>query len=123
MGEVTGAPAPKRRPDPRPMRLVLGAGALAGLSVMAAGLVRPPLQGAATDPTAADDRTLAVAGPDVRIVKRIHYVRLAPGEHAPPGAKVIREAAPTPRVVVTTVHARNPPVVHRVVVRSRQSGG
>ena len=33
---------PKSRPDPRPMRLALGAGTLAAVSIMAAGLVRYP---------------------------------------------------------------------------------
>jgi hypothetical protein len=115
--------APKKRPDARPMRLVLGASALAGLSAVATGLIRPP----ATEPvTGSSDTTtevLVAPKPEVRVVKRIRYVRLAPGEHAPPGARVIREAAPTPRVVVTTVRDRQPAVVRRVVVRTRQSGG
>jgi hypothetical protein len=44
--------APKARPDPRPMRLALGAGTIAAVSIMAAGLVRFPAPSA--DAIAAD---------------------------------------------------------------------
>ncbi|MFN8619405.1 MAG: hypothetical protein U0869_01500 [Chloroflexota bacterium] len=116
------AQAPRQKPDPRPMRLGLAAGAIAALSVMAAGLVRFP----SADPaTIADDTTAAAvdapAVAAVQVEKRIRYVQLKPGQKAPPGARVIDAAQPTPRVVVTRIQA--PAVVHRrVVTRTRQSG-
>jgi hypothetical protein len=113
------SPAARQRPDARPMRLGLAAGAIAALSVMAAGLVRFP----AADPaTVADDATLAEApAPAVRVEKRIRYVQLKTGQKAPPGARVIDAAQPTPRVVVTRIQAPAP-VRRRVVTRTRQSG-
>ena len=105
------------------MRLGLAAGGIAAMSIMVAGLVRFP----APDPaTVADDGApggdTAVAAPRrVKVEKRIRYVRLKPGQKAPPGARVIDAAQPTPRVVVTRIQAPAPRRV-RVVTRTRQSG-
>ena len=114
------APVVKQKPDPRPMRLGLGAAAIAALSIMAAGLVRFPVD----DPAAADtgwvDETTAQVQ-NVRVEKRVRYVQLKPGQKAPKGAKVIEAAAPTPRVVVKTIQAAAPaPKVKKT--RTRQSG-
>ena len=115
------APEPKKRPDPRPMRLALGASAMAAISVMSVGLVRFP---AATTPTAD-----AVSGPspatvtaDVQVNHVIQYVHLKPGQKAPPGAKVITPDAPAPRVVVTHAAAAVQAPQRRVIVQTRQSG-
>lgn len=118
------------RPDPLPARLMVGVGALAALSVIAAGIGRLPGSSAdsasrvaAIDPGVA---TLAAALParDDHVERPIRYVRLEPGQKAPPGAKVIREAAPAPRVVV---HLVTPPASASAprapVARTRQSGG
>ncbi len=108
------------------MRLALGAGTIAAVSIMAAGLVRFPV--AAPDPIAAADavtvETLATAQPEVIVKHRTRYVQLKPGERAPKGAKVISGAVPTPRVVVTRIAARPATTrrVVRVVTRTRQSG-
>lgn len=113
---------PKQRPDPRPMRLVLGAGTIAAVSIMAAGLVRFPAP--AADAIAADVatvETLATARPEVIVQHRTVYVQLKRGQHAPRGAKVIAGAVPTPRVVVTRIAAR-PATPRRAVVKTRQSG-
>ena len=114
---------PAKKPDPRPMRVVYGAGAVAAVSIMAVGLVQPDWssnadpsatddswqptddpgavaalpdgtpQGGQTDPTAGTDNS----GGKPRHV--IHYVYLKPGQTAPPGATVISASAPPPRVV------------------------
>lgn len=133
-----GAAAPKQRPDPRPMRLVLGAGTIAAVSIMAAGLVRFPTTGdtsgdvIAADEAAADApiiETLATARPEVRIKHRTVYVHLKRGQKPPKGAKVITGKAPPPRVVVTRVPGKaattrtTRPARRRVVVtKTRQSG-
>src|SRR5689334_677732 len=97
VGARAGA-APKQRPDPRPMRLALGAGSIAAVSIMAAGLVRFPPTGATSgDALTADEaavdapviETLATARPEVRIKHRTVYVHLKRGQKAPSGAKVI----------------------------------
>lgn len=135
-------PAPKRRPDPRPMRLALGAGTLAAVSIMAAGLVRYPVATAddAGDAVTADAladvvtvETIATARPEVRIRHRTVYVQLERGQKAPKGARVIEGKAPPPRVVVTRVagkpaatrqtRVRQVRSTPRKVARTRQSGG
>ena len=108
------------KPDPRPARLMLGAGALAAVTVVGAGLADFP-------PTVAEEPlpTPAKAGvAKVEKVKRpVKYVRLKPGQKAPKGATVIKEAAPTPRVVVQRVVVPAQSQTRRSVTRSRQSGG
>ncbi len=118
---------PKQRPDPRPMRLVLGAGTIAAVSIMAAGLVRFP--SASADASVADAMsvdTIATAQPEIIVKHKIRYVQLKPGQRAPQGAKVIAGAVPTPRVVVTRIAARPATTrrtpTQRVVTRTKQSG-
>jgi len=110
----------KQKPDARPMRLGLGAGAIAALSIMAAGLVRFPVD----DPAAADtghvDQSTAQVQ-NVRVEKQVRYVQLKPGQKAPPGARVIEAAAPAPRVVVKTIQAAAP-AAKVTKTRTRQSG-
>jgi hypothetical protein len=112
-------PRQRGRADPRPARLVVGGGALAALSIVLAGLLRPP-----TTEDAPSAR--AGPGPDVartaRIERRVRYVRLGPGEKAPPGARVILKAAPTPRVV-RDILASDRRTTRPPVARTRQSGG
>lgn len=110
------------------MRLALGSGALAALSLMAAGLLRFPV-----DDPATDAQVSAVSGTPVpravsrtvRAATRVRYIQLAPGQRAPNGATVIDAAAPTPRVVVRTlrVQAKAQAPAPRVrQARTRQSG-
>ena len=102
------------------MRLGLAAGAVAALSVMVAGLVRFPVADPVTTADALAGTADTTTTVETKVQKRIRYVQLKPGQAAPPGAKVIDAAAPTPRVVVTRIQA---PVVHRrVVTHTRQSG-
>ena len=118
-------PRPKARPDPRPSRLMVGAGAMAALTVIGAGLVRFPVSGteaSSAPPVQATTDRLAEATP------RVRYIKLKPGQKAPKGARVIKRKAPPPRVVVrrVTVSApstqRSAPTRPRPVVRTRQSG-
>jgi hypothetical protein len=130
--KASGAAAAKRPPSSLPSRLMVGAGAVAALSVIGAGLVRYPsatdttattTSGKAADSTAAKagSRKKASAGGAVNL-QPVRYVRLKPGQRAPKGAKVIREAAPTPRVIVHRVAAAPVAPAVRTVTRTRQSG-
>jgi hypothetical protein len=113
---------PKRRPDARPTRVVLGLGAFAAMSVVTAGLVRFPV--AATPDVLAMGPEPSPAVPET-VVHRIKYVQLKRGQKAPPGARVIRGADPTPRVVVRTIPARRSTSTttrRQPVARTRQSG-
>jgi hypothetical protein len=113
-------PEPKKRPDARPMRLAYAAGAMAAVSASTAGLVHFG-SGGATSASVVPPAASEPAAVSVRVRHVIHYVHLRPGETAPPGAKVITEKAPAPRIVVTHVTApvRRPPT--RVIV-THQSG-
>lgn len=120
---AAGAHRPPKRPDPRPMRVVYGAGAVAAMSIMAVGLVQPDWtatgdQSATDDSGSATGDQSAIAGLDtsgspkteaggsflvdggatanVQVRHVIRYVYLKPGQTAPPGATVIGPDA-TPR--------------------------
>ncbi len=117
-------PEPKKRPDARPMRLAYAAGTVAALSAAAAGLVRFGSSDATSASVALESSSGATAASPQTIPVRhvIHYVHLAPGQTAPPGARVITAKAPAPRVVVTRVTSPvyNPPP--RRVIVTHQSG-
>lgn len=92
-------PAPARqRPDPVPLRFVLGVGGVAAASALATALLGPS-DTSATDPMPAV-APVAMADPSPRHV--IRYVQLAPGQTAPPNATVRVQPTPKPRVVVVT---------------------
>jgi hypothetical protein len=122
-------PRKHTKPNPLPSRLGVAIGAVAALSVIAAGMGRLP--GAATDDSATTDGNVppltspaaAVPVRATRVTRPVRYVHLKPGQKAPPGAKVIRAAAPAPRVVVRWVPpAASSPVSRAPVARTRQSG-
>lgn len=128
---VVKEPRTRSRPNPLPSRLAMGIGALAALSVMAAGMGRLPVVTADGSAAALPEEplTAALAG-DVatrgtRVERPVRYVRLKRGEQAPPGARVIREKAPAPRVVVRWVSAPSSTSAtsRAPVARTRQSGG
>lgn len=113
------------RPDPRPARLMLGAGALAATTIIMAGLVDFPTADASSvaPPTEqARPTQQARRAAAKRVEPRIRYIRLKPGQEAPRGARVIREAAPPPRVVVRRVATVTRSATPQRVVRTRQSG-
>ncbi len=116
---------------------MIGAGTVAALTVIGSGLVRFPDPAASGAGTVASQPRTALADSATKrsataksaskkhpaTAKRpISYVRLKPGQRAPKGARVIQEAAPTPRIVVR--HVAPAPQVSRVhvVTRTRQSG-
>jgi hypothetical protein len=107
----------RKRPDPRPMRLAFGAGALVALSAMSVGLVRFNSASASTEVATSDDSGAILPPTEIRHV--IQYIHLKPGEVAPPGATVITPEAPAPQVVVTYAA---PPAPQRRIVITRQSG-
>lgn len=121
---------PPNRPDPRPMRVVYGASALAALSGLTVGLShpKPPTDLAEVnfDTSLAAQPAQAAAPIEVRHV--INYIHLLPGQTAPPGATVITPDAPAPLIVVTTLPA--PPIIApqpaqtqpKRRVKTRQSG-
>jgi hypothetical protein len=95
---------------------MVGASALAAVTIIAAGLVDFPL-------AVADGPSPAPGVAEVEQPKRpVRYVRLKPGQEAPKGAKVIEEAAPAPRVVIQRIVTRAQGGSTRPVARSRQSG-
>ena len=108
------------KPDPRPARLMLGAGALAAVTVVGAGLVDFP-SAVAEEPLPAPATAEVTQAEKVK--RPVKYVRLKPGQKAPKGAKVIKETAPSPRVVVQRVVVPAQSQTRRAVTRSRQSGG
>jgi hypothetical protein len=119
-----GRVSPKQKPDPRPMRIVYGAGAVAVVSVIAVGLVQPDFTATADQPATNDANVADVANnqdngrtdqsgnganqPNVQVKHVVKYIHLKPGQSAPPGAKVITPGQPTPRVVVANNPAPNP---------------
>ncbi len=106
---------PHSKPDPRPMRLVLGTTALATLSATIGAIVATP---PAVQLTAGSPASAPPATP-VAVERAVVYVQLTPGETAPPGATVIDAAAPKPITVVTVVPA---PAQRPVIIRTTQSG-
>lgn len=110
----------KAKPDPRPMRLALGAGGLAAFSAIVTAIVIPPGSFAGVPQSANQSATGPAASPaTVQVQHQIRYIQLQPGQTAPPGAKVIDPTAPKPITVVTTVPA---PAAKPVIIKTTQSG-
>ncbi len=149
--EMTGAHEPRQRPDPRPMRLVLGLGGLAALSALVGAVVAPPAPIVAVDGTggASDAATASpgtaeaaagaaagaslspagsTAGEPPTIVQHVtRYIYLAPGQTPPPQALVTRLQAPTPRPTAAPKTSAPAPATaaprKRVIIVTSQSGG
>ena len=100
------AATPKARPDPRPLRIAFGMGAVATASALITAFAAPGAGTATTHRADDGDRSRSGAAPSVRHV--IQYVQLKPGQTAPPKAVVKQAPALPPKVVVVT---------------TRQSGG
>ena len=107
---------PRRRPDPAPSRLAFGVAGVAAVSAITAAIVSPAAApapaGQASGPSPAFAGTVTV-----RHVPQ--YIYLKAGQTAPPGARVVRQPDPSPRVIVTQLPA---PAPRTVVVTTRQSG-
>ena len=81
------------KPDPRPMRLAFGAGAVAAVGALTIGMVRPDFSGSGADPGASagtsDGSTSTAVETQAAVRQVTNYVLLKPGEKAPKGATVI----------------------------------
>jgi hypothetical protein len=84
---------------------MIGAGAVAALTVVGAGMVRFPVAATETPSAATADRTTKKAANAQRLVR---YIKLKRGQKAPKGAKVIQKAAPKPRIVIRRVTVSAP---------------
>jgi hypothetical protein len=115
------ARTPKAKPDAWPMRLALGGGGIALLSALAAVIVLPPK---ATAPSGIDPQQQAAdpRATSIQVQRAIRYVQLSPGQTAPPGAKVIDAAAPTPLTVIVTITAPPQQARKPTIIRTTQSG-
>ncbi|MFI5258892.1 MAG: hypothetical protein ACHQ01_04695 [Candidatus Limnocylindrales bacterium] len=119
----------KAKPDARPMRLALGAGAIAALSALATAIILPPrpatqvltVQQPLSQPTVDPNATPGT----VQVQRPIQYVQLLPGQTAPPGATVIPATAPTPITVIVNVPApaqKGGGAPAPIIVKTTQSG-
>jgi hypothetical protein len=100
------------------MRLALGVGGIAALSALASAIVLPPKSAtvAQISGQAGNGQTSPVS---TQVQLPVRYVQLAPGQTAPPGARVISASAPTPVTVVVTVPAAPQAPV---IIKTTQSG-
>jgi hypothetical protein len=110
--------AARSKPDARPMRIALGATAIAALSALAAAIVRPPGPAISTTTTYVQQPPLGGPGTVVASQAPILYVQLQPGQTAPPGARVISSspAAVAPAAPIAR------PAQTPIIVRTTQSG-
>ena len=109
-------PSPRRRPDPRPMRLAFAAGGAAALSALLALIGSAALPATAAVPTAAPDPAATGGANELAQVRHVvRYVTLAPGQLPPTGA------TRTPSTVVAAPVATPKPRPRPAVVTS-QSG-
>ncbi len=96
IGGLGPARRPSARPDPRPMRTLLGLTGVAALAAFATAMTAPSAGASSTAVAQAQE----IPAPSVIHVKK--FVQLKPGETAPPAALVQAAPAATPRVVVVT---------------------
>jgi hypothetical protein len=116
--------APKAKPDPRPMRLALGAGGLAALSALLSAIVMPARPAVVVTATDAQQATLDPTGTPITLQRPIQYVQLLPGQTAPPGAMVVDPSGPLPTAIVVTVPApaQRQTAQKPIIIKTTQSG-
>ncbi len=109
---ATRAPSPARgpkgRPDPRPLRIAFAVTGIAAASAIATAILTPPSAASGTTQVV----TVALPGTQQAQPSPTHvttYIRLAPGQTAPPQAAVQQLPAPAPRVVVVTTRQSGTP--------------
>jgi hypothetical protein len=107
--------SPRRRPDPRPMRLAFAAGGAAALSALLALIGSAALPATAAVPAATTASAVGGANDVAQVRHIVRYVTLAPGQLPPAGA------TRTPSTVVAAPIATPQPRPRPVVVTS-QSG-
>jgi len=108
-------PSPRRRPDPRPMRLAFAASGAAALSALLALIGSAALPATAAVPTATPAPAAGGANDVAQVRHIVRYVTLAPGQLPPTGA------TRTPSTVVAAPVATPKPRPRPAVVTS-QSG-
>ena len=92
--------AARPRPDAGPLRIAIGMGAVAATSALVTALVAPSGAGATGGQAVTTVAAPAAPAPVVRHVTQ--YVKLAPGQTAPPQSVVRQAPAPKPRTVAIT---------------------
>ena len=105
---LSGSDVPRRpvaRPDPRPMRAILGLTGIAAAAAIATAIIRPPT----ADPGSTSVVIPQVADPTASVRHVTKYVQLKPGQTAPPNAAVKVVPKATPRVVIVTTHQSGKP--------------
>jgi hypothetical protein len=94
------AAAPKRRPEPGPLRLAFGLTGLATVSALVTAFLVP--RGGVDAGAAVTSAVTSADGPAPSVLHVTRYVQLKPGQTAPPNAVVNQAPTPQPRVVVVT---------------------
>ncbi len=110
-GSTPPARAPRSRPDPNPLRLMVGFAGLASAAAFTTAMlpsVTPQVDAAQTTDQPVAAAVVEQPAPSVQHVTK--YVTLQPGQTAPPQSTVIVRPKPTPKVTV------------KVVTKTRQSG-
>lgn len=97
----------KQRPDPRPLRLAFAVTGIAAASALATAILTPAFAANGTTQVVMTALPAQQAQPSPAHV--ITYVRLAPGQTAPPQAVVQQLPAPAPRMVVVTTRQSGTP--------------
>jgi len=99
MSEPRTGGATRPRPDPGPLRIAIGFGAVAATSALVTALSSPAGGGtAAIQP----GTVVTVTDPAPLVRHVVQYIQLEPGQTAPPQSVVQQAPAPKPRVVVVT---------------------
>jgi hypothetical protein len=110
----------KAKPDPRPMRIALGAAGIAAFSALSAAIVMPPSPAVSAPMTYVQQPAPGGPGSVVAGQAPVLYVQLQPGQTAPPGARVITS---TPAPAAAAPAAPAAPVAPKpIIVRTTQSG-
>jgi hypothetical protein len=89
------------RPDPRPLRTLVGFAGFAALSAFGTAILLPT-SGTSSTATVSSATVVVEAVPEPSVVLVTRYVHLEPGQTAPPFATVQDAPAPTPRTIIVT---------------------
>ena len=100
-----GARFPRSRPDPNPMRMLLGLAGIASASAITSALLPSVLPREAAPVQVAE--VVPVPQPSVVHVTRV--VQLLPGQTPPPQALVVVQPTPKPRIHVVTTRQSGMP--------------
>jgi len=98
---VTEDPRARRgKPDPNPLRLLIGVAGVASASAVLTALLPSVMPTQVVDAGAG---FVAEAVPVPSVLHVTKFVTLKPGQTAPPNAPVVVQPTPTPRIRVVTV--------------------